>query len=705
MKKKTKFIFSFLRKLQNFSFAILTLKFCSFAVRRTRNFLANCETNRVLQLALFTIVFAVMTLMSGCDMDLLEEPFTHDDTPVIETPEPPESPAPYLTIISLPRNTVPQNISNVSIYNAAGAEIAKCAGHDQIIITGDYSSAAAKIPLVYNDRNEPFADTGNFVFSLSVNINFTTQIIVNKEDKLTLQFTEGNALLDASLIPPAPPLPYLTITSLPKNVKPQNISNVFVNNGAGTAIAKCADYNQILITTDSVYAAAKIPLVYNGTGEPFRDTGYFIVSFSVNIDSYIQISKSREDAFSVPFIDGSGTFDLLKDAHASVELGYFSGGFTNPSDTDAPVIRSGTKFEMNGNYYTVNSNTAVVPSSFSNTCIVFIYARLVFNQLEFVYSTAAPAYDSYKKGYYNGLSRALFKFIFIRDSANKYFAKTFISNNWSHFNYHTVDSSSLASQNLPQSFYLSGADNPQMQTVTLPAGAYLFTLNGAAGGSSSLYNVTGGQGGAGGEGGAGGHISEVVLLSQNTSFTFFTGESGKSGSSEIRTTGNNTASVKGGNGGGSGSFAFSHDGYFLCAGGGGGSTGFTTAYGQNFQTPIVNPASGGAGGSIGGGSSGNSVSLSNNYVSASASGGSGGGLYDGITGLTVYSYSLGFNGDDGNPAAYFNLPPPNNWLNTNNANGRAADQNGAAQAGGNNRNSARGGGGRGNGSVTVFKIN
>jgi hypothetical protein len=674
----------------------------------------------------FTIVFAVLVLMSGCDMDLLDKPFTQDDTSVnIETPEPPpeppESPTPYLTIISLPRNTVSQNISNVSIYNAAGAEIAKCAGHDQILITGDYSSATAKIPLVYNGRNERFADTGNFVFSLSVNINFMTQIIVNKEEKLTLQFTEGNALLDASLIPPAPPLPYLTITSLPKNVKPQNISNVFVNNGAGTAIAKCADYDQILITTDSVYAAAKIPLVYNGDGEPFRDTGFFIVSFSVNIDSYIQISKSREDAFSVPFIDGSGAFDLLKDAHASVELGYFSGGLTNPSDTNAPVIRSGTVFEMNASYYTVNSNTAVVSSSFSNTCIVYVYARLVFNQLEFVYSTAAPAYDSYKKGYYNGLSRALYKFIFIRDASNKYFAKIFISNNWNHFNYHTVDADSLASQNLSQYYYLSGVDNPQLQTVTLPAGAYLITLNGAAGGNGHNNNSSNSI-----NGGSGGHVSEVVVLSQNTSFTFFTGEKGVNpsrGSASVDDS--QYVDYSGAGGGGSGSFAFSPDGYFLCAGGGGGATGYASGY----NVAPTYRIDGGAGGSIGGGGAGASVHIGG---TGGSNGGNGGGLYGGLggtaspriygySGLTVYSYSLGFNGNspssnytfNGGAAAYFSLPPPDGWLNTNNANGKGGDSTGAAQSGGNNRNSIRGGGGTPSasfsaqsiGSVTVHKIN
>jgi len=640
----------------------------------------------------------------------------------------PPPPPPYLTIISLPRNTNLQNISNVFVYNASGSVVAKCADYDQIIIIRDSFSVTAKIPLYYNDRNEHFIDTGVFIVSLYVNINFNTQIIVKEDDKLSLFFTDGNALLDASLIPAAPPPPYLTITSLPKNTKTQNLSNVFVYNVVGTAIARCADYNQIIITTDSDYAAAKIPLVYNNNGSPFRDSGNFIVSFTLNIDSYIQISKTRDDSFYVAFTEGSGAFDLLNNALSSIQLGYFSGGLANPSDTAAPVIRSGTTFEMNGNYYTVNSNTAVVPSSFSNTCICYVYARLVFNQIEFYYSTTAPVYDSYKKGYYSGLSRSLFKFIFILDSTNKYFAKIFINNNWSHLNYQTVESDALASRNLFQHYYLSGVGNPQSHTVTLSAGIYLFTLNGAAGGNGDNFN----NNFSNASGGSGGHISEVVILTQNTSFTFFTGEYGRHGRhGSNNPSGNDTRyDNHSGGGGGSGSFAFSPDGYFLCAGGGGGGTGHSTTLNNGSYT-TVSTSGGGAGGSIGGGGAGSSPDFPSN---TEAMGGSGGGINGGtslslarpygISELTVYSYSLGYsgtpssNGYAAGSAAYFNLPSPYNWLNTNDANGKGGGTTGAAQSGGNNRNSIRGGGGTpvsiynqgvfstvSVGSITVHKIN
>jgi hypothetical protein len=505
---------------------------------------------------------------------------------------------------------------------------------------------------------------------------------------------------------------YLTISSLPHDVKRRDFSNVFVYNASKNVSAECADYDQIIISSNSDSSSAKIPLVYAGSEGRFKDSGSLIVSFSIDQLA----SKSRDDAFYTAFSDGSGGFDLIED----LNLGYFSGGLANPSDTLAPVVKSGTEFEMNGRLFTVNSNTPVVSYSFSNTCIVYVYAMSVLDGIEFFYSTTPPAFNRYKNGYYSGASRALFTLVFIRDSPNKYFSKVFINDGWSHLRYQTVDSSGLAAQTLLQHFYLSGTSNPQPQTVTLPAGVYLISLNGAAGGYShrfrSLNNVVSIQQNYH-AGGAGGHVSEVVTLSDQTSFTFFTGENG--GNASYSSSMVNDMIMPGG-GGGCGSFAFSLDGYLLCAGGGGG------AVGQYIGAYDTRP--GGAGGSIGGGEAGcNSDS--------GPSGGDGGGLNAGsaksgrnygLTILTINSYSLGFHGVyksynlnnyTGGSAAYFNLPAPYSWLNTNNANGKGgsdwADSIGHAQAGGNNRNNVRGGGGApsasfssaSHGSITVFKIN
>jgi hypothetical protein len=62
----------FIKKSHNFNCVISTGKYSSFAVRWTKNRKSNCETNRVLQLALFTIF--IFTLLSfSCRLDNLKD--------------------------------------------------------------------------------------------------------------------------------------------------------------------------------------------------------------------------------------------------------------------------------------------------------------------------------------------------------------------------------------------------------------------------------------------------------------------------------------------------------------------------------------------------------------------------------------------------------------------------------------------------------
>jgi len=520
-----------------------------------------------------------------------------------------------------------------------------------------------------------------------------------------------------------PYLPYLTITNLPAGTEKSYFSDVFIYDSLMNAEAKCADYNHIVITEGADSVTARIPLVYTDSGRLFRESGKFYVSFSV---VFLDEKDEKLSNNNVPaaFDFGSGTVDFLRDPFPTVELGYFSGGLDNSSDTESPVMRSGTLFEMNGKYYSLKANMPITPSSFSfsNTCIVYVYARLLNEQIDFICSSEKPKYNIYKKGFYNdngyGVERALYKFIFIRDSSNKCFKKTFINYDWTHFNYITVGNGSLAMQNLPQYYYLSG--NPQPQTITLTTGIYLFNLYAGAGGNS--YSSTSGSSTY--AGGSGGYISEVVILTHDVSFMFFTGTAGENGtrpSYSVAVTGSfnshttETRYTFTGAGGGSGSFVFSTEGYFLCVGGGGGA-----ASGTNY-------GKGGAGGSIGGGGSGGSISYSSSSwltnpdsnggtvftttsTNHTATGGSGGGLYNGSSALPfyAYTYSLGYNGTgttsayNGGSAAYYNLSQPYSWLNTSGINGQGSSST-TGGSGGNNRNSSRGGS-SGNGSVTVYKI-
>jgi len=489
--------------------------------------------------------------------------------------------------------------------------------------------------------------------------------------------------------------PCLTIYNLPRNTVKRNFSGIFLYNTAGV-VAKCANYNEIVITADPVSATAKIPLVYSSSPDGsdfFRDSGTFLVTFNAHIDIYSQIIKDHSSKLTVVCSGGSGSVDLADD------FGYFKGGLANPYDTGLPVIKSGTLFEINGAYFNVAGDTPVSnPEIFSKTTFAYVYASPNVGGIDFEFSTEAPSYDYYKKAFYIGDKRALYKFIFIKDSSDKYFAKTFITDSFTRFDYIAAETSWLASRDLSSVFYsLSGSGNPAAQTVTLQPGGYLFVLSGAAGGG----------GANGGGGGQGGDIAEVFIATEETSVIIFTGQAGGGGS------GNSGRAGGGGGGGGSGSFIYSADGYFLCAGGGGGGGG------------SIGPGAGGGGGASSTGGTGGSGGSGGGYGAGGGGGGGSGyngrGAYGGNSTAAsgVFSFSPTYSsratspgdGGFGGYSAYFSLAAPNNWLNTASVNGSGGGGNGGGGgAGGNNRNSNRGGGGGApqgqgrDGSVVIYKL-
>ncbi|MDR1143709.1 MAG: hypothetical protein LBK77_05745, partial [Spirochaetaceae bacterium] len=50
--------------------------------------------------------------------------------------------------------------------------------------------------------------------------------------------------------------------------------------------------------------------------------------------------------------------------------------------------------------------------------------------LSFFYSDTAPAWNGAKKGFYLNDRRALFKLVYLRDTAVRYAGKTYISDEW-----------------------------------------------------------------------------------------------------------------------------------------------------------------------------------------------------------------------------------------------------------------------------------
>jgi hypothetical protein len=449
--------------------------------------------------------------------------------------------------------------------------------------------------------------------------------------------------------------PYLTIAGLPRDTARNNLSDIFLYNMAGK-VARCKDYAEILISPSGYSVTAWVPLVYDGnTSERFLESGNFVVTFTANVDVNIQISKTYADLFATYFSSGAALVDLSSD------WGFFQGGLLNPSDTSAPIVKSGTSFEMNGAYYKVSSNTIVDPLfSLDISSLVYLYAVPKTGGFSFEYSVSAPAFSAEKKGYYRGDRRALFKLIYLKGYTADFVAKSFISDPWEHFSY--FDTVETAAASLTQVYSLSGAGNPAPRTETLPPGAYIVVLSGAGGGD--VYNYSAGSGG---------YLCELLIVRDTAAFTFYSGAGGAGSGERFYKAG----------GGGSGTFIYSPDGYLAVAGGGGGSGGFSL-YGDYY---------GGAGGSVGPGGSGDG-------------GQAGGGASCGILGnRSGYAYNSSFY------ALYSEYPYPEDWKNSNGANGYGGNNRGSGSSGGNNRNSLRGGGAGGGsqgsgggGSLAVYRV-
>jgi hypothetical protein len=636
----------------------------------------------------------------------------------------PPVPRRTLSITGLPANTQATNVSDVFVYNQAG-EVAQCPDYALVQAVSAYDdSVTLRVPLVYSagqSKDRMFVESGPFYVSFDVNPDALTRFLLVEADRISANFSDGNGSFNVANIPQPPPVPYLTIVGLPNNIAPGNFSNVFLYNAAGK-VARQADPNDysILISRNGDSATAMIPLVYNdGSREFFLDSGPFIVSFTAHIDANTAVIKEQADALTVSFINGSGTLDVAGDR------GFASVSLTNPGDSNfaPPIIKAGSVFEMNGSYERVAANTGVQAASFSTTRLVYVYAVKNAGNLSFVYSTTAPTWNASKNAWYNGDNRALFKLLFIRDTEDKFAAKTYIADDFTPFKYYTLDNANYTTQSRNPVYSLDGLYNSPSLSYTPAEGWYLIELTGAGGGGGSgLYNT----GRYGGKAGNGGYVAELVYL-PNSALTVYAG-SGGSGAGSYMNSSDCSSQGTGGGGGGAGSFVFSLDNYLLCAGGGGGGGGIG---------PKGGGGGGGAGGSVGGGGGGGGGGCNNDRDGSwgGIGGGAGAGTF-GAGGSRVVGYpggdaasslplpvSFGFNGafgqrtpsssanpsgaatnnpadgGDGGKAAHVDSAP-GIWNYTNGANGSGG--NGGSNSdgnpggdGGNNRNDIRGNGAAG----------
>jgi hypothetical protein len=584
-----------------------------------------------------------------------------------------------LVIYNLPENISLQNISNITVHNQAGA-VASCADYSAVLISTNDNRAVVRIPLSYNSSKANFTETGVFFVSFDINVDVDTRYLITIDDRVRVSFLNGNGYLDIENIP-ANVVPYLTIQGLPLYTTARHISNVSVYNLAGT-VASCGSYGDITIFKENGFVTARVPLS-SSAGGYFTDTGRFAVTFTVNVDVQTQISFTRSDNLILAFFDGSSSYDH------NTFFGYFDAQLTA---AEKPVIKAGSSFDVNGYRHTVSNDLPVNAYVPSESCILYLYVFRIDTDVYYEFSKTAPQYSVNRRGYYSNSKRALWKMVYLHD-VNLFLFKTYVENDFPQLGFETLTNTGFNSlvSGKTAHYFLSGSENPAVETVTLQPGVYVVSLAGAGGGGGygAVYNVSNSAVTGSSSGGTGGSVSEVLTLDTATSFSVYTASGGSAAAAPslsgnfiisgykniiggtgtapsqqtneygtVRTTDTiidivSAASASGGpgGGGGSGTFIFC-SGYFLCAGGGGGGSGAS----------LLTPGGGGGnGGAIGPGGEGGATGsfLLRRFQDAvmnlrSSPGGIGGG--NGIDALLPFNKSLnGGSGAASYSSAFFDL--------------------------------------------------
>jgi cytidylate kinase len=252
------------------------------------------------------------------DINSLPEKETNPDNPgekeILTEPERNEleRTGHFLKLTHMPLNTQSSNVFSVQIANSASV-IAKLDESNVIRIFKEQEANTVYLPLVYNADNTEFLETGFFYLAFTIHIDAVTSFIVEISDKLLISFSNGRGEADIRYLPEKdiPPEPrYLTILNIPVNFSVHNISNVLVHNQA-TIVASCKDYSLVEIFINNNNAAAKIPLEYNNLSSVFTETGFYYVSFDINVDVQTRYLITKDDHVLVSFTDGNGTADIL----------------------------------------------------------------------------------------------------------------------------------------------------------------------------------------------------------------------------------------------------------------------------------------------------------------------------------------------------------------------------------------------------------
>ncbi|GBU28241.1 hypothetical protein R84B8_01799 [Treponema sp. R8-4-B8] len=231
----------------------------------------------------------------------------------------------YLKLSNMPPNTQATNIFSASVANSSTA-VAKF-GNSSVFIFRDNGSCSVYLPLVYNDDNGDFLDTGFFYVSFTVHVDALTKYVVAPSDRFLVYFTDGRGQADVNALPSTAVVVdssrelsekerddlettgrFLKLTGLPDNLQAPNVFSASVANSS-SSVAILDPLNPVLIYKERSSNTAYIPLVRQDNSE-FLETGFFFAAFSIHVDALTMYVVSADDHFTVRFADGRGQTDV-----------------------------------------------------------------------------------------------------------------------------------------------------------------------------------------------------------------------------------------------------------------------------------------------------------------------------------------------------------------------------------------------------------
>ncbi len=147
------------------------------------------------------LLWILVAALSACDMTYIDR--NNDDssnegsrTITEDERDEYEKTGRFLKIINLPLNTQIKNVVSVEVANSAST-IASLNENDVIRILKEAGgSCTVYLPLVYEDDNSEFTETGSFFTAFSIHVDAVTSYTVNLSDKLIVSFVEGRGSLD-----------------------------------------------------------------------------------------------------------------------------------------------------------------------------------------------------------------------------------------------------------------------------------------------------------------------------------------------------------------------------------------------------------------------------------------------------------------------------------------------------------------------------